>query len=216
MVEGQEELPDEQRVPLGLLNDEPRQRGHLGGVGLQGVAEEPGDFRKPQWRERQAADLGATVPNVTQRQREGVHGVHLVVAIGANEEEPADPVVGQDDAKEAQRRGVGPLEVVQEKDDDVVPRAEGAQELHDRAVESVRCFGRPELGRHGLWADDQLEVGKDVEDHLGVRCERLVEIRGAMRPAVPRSRSGAGGRGRGTQRRGPNRGRCAEAGRTSR
>ena len=74
-------------------------------------------------------DLAATVPNVTQRQRKRVHGVHLVVAIGANEEEPTDPVVGQDDAKEAQRCGVGPLKVVQEKDDDVVPRAEGAQEL---------------------------------------------------------------------------------------
>ena len=55
VVESQEELPDKQRVSLGLLNDEPGQRGHLGGVGLQGVAEKPGDVRKPERREREAA-----------------------------------------------------------------------------------------------------------------------------------------------------------------
>ena len=38
-------------------------------------------------------------------------------------------------------------------------------------------FGRSELRDHGLRADDQLEVGEHVEDHPGVRCERLVETR---------------------------------------
>ena len=119
MVEGQEELPDEQRVPLRLLHDETGQRGHLGGIGLKGVCEEPGDVGQAERRERQARDRAATLPNATQRQRQGVHGVHLVVAIRANEEEPIDAVVRQDDAKQGERGGVGPLKVVQEEDDDV-------------------------------------------------------------------------------------------------
>jgi hypothetical protein len=104
-----------------------------------------------------------------------VHGVDLVFTIGANQVHPLDPVVSQHNAKQAQRRGVGPLKVVEKKGDDVVFRTERTQQLSHGAVESVRRFGRSQLGHRALRTDDQLEIRQNVEDHLRIRIERRVQ-----------------------------------------
>jgi hypothetical protein len=105
-----------------------------------------------------------------------MHRVHFVVAIRPDEEKAADPVVGENDAKQSERGGVGPLQIVEKEDDDPLARAEGAQELPDGAVEAVRGFRRAELRNGGLRTDDQLEIRQHVEDHPRVRLQRLDEI----------------------------------------
>jgi hypothetical protein len=98
------------------------------------------------------------------------------MAIGANEEEPPDPIVSQNDTKEAECGGVGPLEIVEEEDDDVLAGAQRAQQLANGAVEPVCRLGRSKLGDHWLWSDNQLEIREHIEDHPSVRCEGPIEF----------------------------------------
>ena len=126
-MQRQQELTHEERISLGFLDHQTSQRGQLGSVGLERIGEEPGDVGQAKRRERQRRHGAAAIADATQRQRQGMHRVHFVVAIRPDEEKAADPVVGENDAKQSERGGVGPLQIVEKEDDDPLARAEGAR-----------------------------------------------------------------------------------------
>src|SRR5262249_53858685 len=75
---------------------------------------------------------------------------------------------------------VGPLEVVEEEEERSASTGEGAEELSEHHGEAVLLLRERQRRDGGLLADDERDLGDEVDDELRVRPE------GAEQPVAPR------------------------------
>ena len=126
---------------------------------------------------------------------DGLHGphervrrAHLVVAIGADEQEMLDVGVGHDVFEQLERRRVQPLEVVEEERERMFLAREHAEEGSEHEVEAALRFGRRKLRHRHLLAQHQLELRDQIDDELTVRTDSFTDL---FSPAVDLGVAGA-------------------------
>ncbi len=117
VVQRPDELLDEERVAAGLRLHRVGERPAV--AALEAVREHLEQVRA---RERGEDDVAHDEPGVLELldgPDERVPGRHLVVAVGAAEEERLERVVGEERAEQPEARGVDPLQIVEEQDERV-------------------------------------------------------------------------------------------------
>ena len=217
MVQRQQELTHEERISLGFLDHQTSQRGQLGSVGLERIGEEPGDVGQAKRRERQRRHGAAAIADATQRQRQGMHRVHFVVAVRADEEKAADPVVGENDASRASVAESAHCRSSRKRTSGCSRARRGRAGSCPKARLKRFCASAaPSSGTEGCGPTINSSSRQHVEDHPRVRLQRLDEIPppdGEPRLAFRQELADQV-----TNRRHetPSTGRCAGAGRTSR
>ncbi len=104
---------------------------------------------------------------------ERVRGIHLVVAVGTDEQQVSRLLIGHEQLEQFERRDVRPLHVVNKKYERMLRLGEGADKLQKCAVESVLRFGWRQLGGHWLFADDEFQIGQHFDDDRRVGAHRV-------------------------------------------
>src|SRR3989449_3936148 len=108
-------------------------------------------------------------------------GADFVVPIGADHQQGRDIPLSQEILEHIERRGVEPLQIVEEERQRMVRPREHTDEPPEHQLETPLRVLRREL-RHGrLVADEERQFGDEVHYEPSVRLQRLTE-RGA--PAV--------------------------------
>ena len=97
----------------------------------------------------------------------------LVVAVGADDQQPAEVGIGEERAQQREGRRIGPLEVIEEDHQGMSRGSEHRQELLKQQGEPVLRLRGPEDRHGGLLPDDVLDGRDDVDDDLRVDPERL-------------------------------------------
>jgi hypothetical protein len=110
-----------------------------------------------------------------------VLGPHLVVPIGADDEQAAMAGVGEQDREEIERRVVSPLEVVQEHHQRMLRSGEDGDEATEHETEAVQGGPGPKGAGGLLRADQDLQLGQDVDEDLPVRADRIQRGRAPRR-----------------------------------
>ena len=100
-------------------------------------------------------------------------GIDFVVAIGADQQEVLQIRPGQEILEQIERRRVEPLQVVEEERQRVFRPGEDAEEAPKHQLETRLCLLRFELGNRRLVADDELELGDNIDHEPTVRAQRL-------------------------------------------
>jgi hypothetical protein len=179
LVERGEELDREERIAGRLVVDQGRERLDVFAAASQRVADEGGEGLGRDRAERDARDARPRLARLVHRQHEEVRGRHLVVAVGADDDEVAHLGVGQELLQQPEAPRVGPLEVVEEEREGVVPPREHPDEAPEDHAEPVLRLGRRQLGGRRLPPDDE----GDLRDH--VDHELRVDPEGAQEALLP-------------------------------
>ncbi len=175
-VERGEELIDEEGVAFGPVMDDAGER--LGGLvvgAAQRVEDHPAHVAVVERAQGDLFDQSLLLAELREHERERVGAVDLVVAVGADDQEVPCPRVREQEANQAERGAVGPLEVVEEDRQRVLAPGKHVDEALEDEVEAVLRLGRPDHGHRLLLAHDQRDLGDHVDHHLAARPEGLVE-----------------------------------------
>ena len=173
LLEGLEELDQEEGVAPGLLH---QQLGEAAGgvlVAAQGVADDLA-HRSPV--QRCNRDLGrghVPLAQLLEGQRQRVGGAHLVIAIGPHEQQAQVRRRADQVAHELEGGRVRPLQIVQEDHQRTIPAGEHPQEAGDDRLEADLGLGRGQLLDRRLGPEDQPEFGDQVDHEAGVLTQRL-------------------------------------------
>src|SRR5256885_1379309 len=113
-----------------------------------------------------------------QHPRERVRRADLVVAIGTDQEQV--PHVGVEDEvlDQFEGRAIQPLQVVEEQRERVLRACKHAEKTPEHQLEPILPFLLRELRNRRLLADDESQLGDEVDHELAVRAKRI-EQRGA-------------------------------------
>ena len=136
------------------------------------VGDEPVHLAPGQRPEDDVAHDGAAVAELVERRRQRMRGRDLVVAEGADEQQVPGVGVGHQIGDQVRAGGVHPLQIVEEEGEGVLRAREGADELAEHHAQPVLGLAERQLGQLGLRADDQLDLGQEVDDQPAVGPER--------------------------------------------
>ena len=175
LVQGGQELLDEERVAPGLLVSQPGQRSSPLDRAVNRVGHQLGELRFGQRLDRDLRDRHARLADPSEGDVQRMRRRGLVVPVGPHHEEVAGVRPGEQMLDQRQGAGVGPLQVVQEQHDRVVgarQRADQAGHAADQALLRLRL-------RQGwnrlLLADQQLQRGHQIHHHLAVGTQGLLQ-----------------------------------------
>ncbi len=175
LMQRAQEVADEERVACGLGDHELGQLGAVVRAALQAIGEQLADVVGAERPERDAPDVELLGGELVEHHGQGMRGVDLAVAIGADQEQVVDTRVGHHELHQAEAGGVRPLQVVEEHDQRVLDAAQHLQEALEHEVEAMLGLDRREVGHGRLRADEERERGPHIDEHLGVRAERVAQ-----------------------------------------
>ncbi len=115
------------------------------------------------------------VAQLRQPHCQRVGGTHLVVAIGANQQQRRRLRVGEQVLEELEARQIGPLQIIQEHDERVLGGGEHAEELLEQPLEAIQRVSRGQLRNRWLPAHHALQLGHHVHEDLALLAPRLAQ-----------------------------------------
>jgi hypothetical protein len=102
-----------------------------------------------------------------------VGGVHLVAAIGADDQKPACALAGKEALEEVQRSRIDPLQIVDKDQEGVLWSGHTAEEAIEEVMDPILVLDAAQLGNLRLRAEDTLQARDDVDEDLAVIAHSL-------------------------------------------
>ncbi len=179
-VERLQQLLDEERVSPGLGQYHVRGGGGVLRVGTKRVCDELAELRRVERGQRELADRHPAAQEVGDHPAKRMSGGHLVVAVGADQQQPGDLLVRHQKRQQCERRRVCPLEIIEKDHQRALGPGHGPDEPLEQAVESVLRLGGAKLRRGALRPEDLFQLRNHIDDHLRVGPERLPQAFGPV------------------------------------
>src|SRR6202043_3665898 len=108
-----------------------------------------------------------------QRAQKKVRRTDLVVPVGADQQQVPHLRMRDQVLEEVERRGIKPLQIVEEQRERVLPRGERPEEAPEHHLEAVLRVLRRQVRDRWLFSDHEFQLGNEVDDELAIRAERL-------------------------------------------
>ena len=150
---------------------------------MQRVRDELREVRQRQGAQRDLAERCTGGAQLAECERQRVPFIDLVVAVGADHEQPSKIRIGEQGVQQREGRRIGPLQVVEEDHQRVGRRGEHAEEPLEQEVEPVLGLRGSQDRHRGLLPDDELHGRDDVDDDLAI------DSQGAEQRIVPPANS---------------------------
>src|SRR3981189_396336 len=77
--------------------------------------------------------------------------------------------------EQLERRGIEPLQVIEEQRQRVIRSGERAEEAPEHPLKSILCLSRRKVRNGRLFPDQELKLGNEVDDELTVRAHCLAQ-----------------------------------------
>src|SRR5260370_15574161 len=77
--------------------------------------------------------------------------------------------------EQLERRGIEPMQVIEEQRQRVIWFGERAEEPPEHPLKSVFCLSRRKVRNGRLFPDQELKLGNEVDDELTVRADCLAQ-----------------------------------------
>jgi hypothetical protein len=136
-VQRREELDREEWIAAGLLVHQLRQGPGVFRLAMQRVGDEPANIGEPERRQHDLLDPDSGAADRIQPSNERVRGVDLVVPICPDQQQAPHIRMGDQVLEEVERRGIQPLQIIEEQRERVLLAREHPQEPPENHPEAV-------------------------------------------------------------------------------
>jgi hypothetical protein len=103
-----------------------------------------------------------------------VRRTDLIVPVGADQQQVLNFGVRNEMLEEVERCCIQPLQIIEEQCQGVFLARERPKEAPEDHLEAVLCILRREVGNQRLFADDEFDLGDEVDDELAVRTHSIL------------------------------------------
>ena len=142
---------------------------------MQGVGDEPANIVEPERGQHDLLDPCAGVADRLERSDERVRGADLVVPVCPDQQQVPHLRMRDQVLDEIERRGVQPLQIVEEQRERMLLAREHAEEAPENHLKAVPGVLRRQVRDRRLFPDHELQLGNEVDDELAVRAQRLAQ-----------------------------------------
>ncbi len=170
-----QELASEEGVAAGLVQYQLCQRLRLGRRAMQRLDNKLRDFVEGQGSEHDTLHGTARLADRLQAEQQRVGGIHFVVTISPEQQEMAHVRVCHQVFEQRQRGRIHPLQVVEEQHQRMFWPGEHAEETPEHQLEAALRFLGRQVGHGQLRADDNLELGDEIDHELAVELQRFAQ-----------------------------------------
>jgi hypothetical protein len=135
---------------------------------MQGIGDELAHLVQTKRGQRNLMDRDSSLADFRQRPHERMRGAYLVVPVCTDEKEVSHFIVGDQVLEEIERRGVQPLEVVEEKREWVFWSGEDPKQPSEDHLKAVLCIPRRKLRHWRLFPHYEFKLGNKTCHELAV------------------------------------------------
>ena len=168
--ERREELNGEKRIAGRLLVHQLRERRGALRLAAKRIRNQLPEVVTGERRKRDLLHLAAGVLDRLKLARQRMGGIDLVVPIGADQHQVLQIRPGQQILEQVERRGVEPLQIVEEQRQRMFRAGEDADEPPEHELKTALCLLRRKLRDRWLFTDDELQFGDEVDHEPPVRA----------------------------------------------
>src|SRR4051794_35759110 len=181
MIEGEQapfdkrkqELDREERIAAGLVMDELREwRGALRRA-VKRVRQQLPEIILAKRRKRDLHDLASRRPDLPEHAGQSMSDVDLIGAISADQHEVLQMRPGQQIIEQHERRRIKPLQIIEEEHQRMVLARKHPDKALEHVMEAALRLLQRKLWNRQLLADDDLQLGNEVDDQLSLRAKRI-------------------------------------------
>ena len=163
---------------MGLAQHQLGERRHvgIGPVEPKRVGQQLAHVGQAERRQLHLVHGDARLGELGESEHQRVNRVDLVLPVSADHQQVTAAGAGEQEVDEPQRRGIGPLQVVEEERQRMLGRGEHLQEALERLLETALGLARSQRLNLRLRPDHELQLGDEIDEHLGVRPHRVQDL----------------------------------------
>src|ERR1700730_1920111 len=183
MIEGQQtilrqrgdELHGKKWIARGLPVDESRQGIDALRFTVKTVHQHPSQLLHGQGRQLYLPHARAGSTDDLERVPQGVGGIYIVVAVGADQHQMAQIRLRQEILEHFEHCNVEPQQIVEKQRERVLLPREYPEEAPEDPLEAKLRFPRRKIRDRLLRSNDELELGNEIHDELTIRAQGLAK-----------------------------------------
>src|ERR1700692_215315 len=169
------ELDREERIAAGLLLDQLSQWPCAPRFAVQRIGDEPAHIVELEGCQHYLAHPHIGIADRSESPQKSVGGSDLVVPVRPDQKQVLNLRMRDQVLDEIERRGIQPLQIVEEQRERMFLAREHAQEAPENHLEAVLRVLWWQIWNRRLFPDHEIQLGNEVDDELSIRAQRLVE-----------------------------------------
>ncbi len=164
-------MDHEERIAAGLLINQQRQRTSGVGSAAQGVGDEPLELIETERRQDDLLRPRSGVAHRGQCPHERMRRTNFVATVGSDQQQVPHVRISSQAFQQFQRRGVKPLQIVEEQRQGMLRSREHVEEPTEYQLETIARRLRRQIRNGRLFSDEELKLGNEVDHQLAVRSQ---------------------------------------------
>src|SRR5258708_403895 len=173
--ERRQELKGEKRIATCLLMHQLRERRSELRFAAKRIRNQPREVFAGERRKSDLLYLRTGVLDGLKLARQRMRGIDFVIPISADQHQVLQIRSGQEILQQVERRGVEPLQVVEEQRQRMFRPCKHADESSEYQLEATLRLLRWKLRDLRLVSYDELQLGNKIDDQLTVRIQRVAK-----------------------------------------
>src|SRR6202051_1223238 len=169
----EKELDREERIAAGLLLDQLSQGPCAPRFAVERIGDEPANIVELEGRQHYLAHPHIGIADRSESPQKRVGGSDLVVPIRPDQKQVLNLRMRDQVLDEIERRGIQPLQIVEEQRERMFLAREHAQEAPENHLEAVLRVLWWQIWNRRLFPDHKLEFRNEIDDQLTIWTERL-------------------------------------------
>src|SRR6202163_3216356 len=165
------ELDREERIAAGLLLNQLSQWPCAPRFAVERIGHEPANVVELEGRQHYLAHPHIGIADRSESPQKWVGGSDLVVPVRPDQKQVLNLRMRDQVLDEVERRGIQPLQIVEEQRERVLLAREHPEEAPENHLEAVLRVLRRQLPDRWLFPDHELQLGNEVDDQLTVRAQ---------------------------------------------
>src|SRR3984957_12541539 len=169
----EKELDREERISAGLLLAQLSQWPCAPLFAVERIGDEPANIVELEGRQHYLAHPHIGIADRSESPQKRVGGSDLVVPVRPDQKQVLNLRMRDQVLDEIERRGIQPLQIVEEQRERMFLAREHAQEAPENNLEAVLRVLWWQIWNRRLFTDNKLEFRNDIDDQLTIWTERL-------------------------------------------
>src|SRR3984957_4229248 len=142
---------------------------------MERVCDQPANIVEPERGQHNLLDLCSGLADRLERPQKRGRGDHLVVPVGADQQQVPRLRVRDQVLEKVERRGIQPLQIIKEQRERVLLPREYAEEAPENHLEAILGFLWRQVHDRRLRSNNELQLGDKIDDQLAVRAQSLAQ-----------------------------------------
>src|SRR5271165_4673025 len=173
--QSRQKLDGEEWITTGLFVHQLRQWPGACRFTMQSIDNQPSNIVQQEGPEHDFVQLGVGVADRRERPEKRMVGADFIIPVGSHEQQASNFRVRDQVPEQVKRRSVDPLQIVQEKGEQVLLARECSEEAAEYRLKTILGILGRKIWNWRLLSNNKFQFRNQIYNELAVRADRLAQ-----------------------------------------